>query len=446
MSSVINETLLAIKAAFEAGVNIFNGGTAVSSSNPLPVNIIGGGNDLSTLIVEDALGVKHIRREVIDEVGTVTITYENFDGTATTPTAPITVASVVLPIGASTSAKQDELRGAQGTGSSYDPPTGGSGVFGWLSGTYKEIVSGIKLKLGGSDVSASNPLPVAQPDGLTVSGTATSAAVLFTTSMLNYESITVQVTSAGTSCTVTYEASENGLDWYATSGLVTSNIGSSHLTTTSTTALILQFPRKALFFRARVSTYGSGTVSVVGTLSKALAQQAATTYVNGITFEGGGINTNVFPVGLECRTSSKTSVSNATQVRPIATVDGRQVIRLNSIPENEWVYAAASGGITNTTTAVTLVAAQAAGIRNYLTNLQLSSDALGAATEIAIRDGAGGTVLWRGKIGTAGIAGVSTIQFSDPLKSTAATLLEVVTLSASVTGSVYVNAQGYIAP
>ena len=37
MSSVINETLLAIKAALDAGVNIFNGGTAVSSSNPLPV-------------------------------------------------------------------------------------------------------------------------------------------------------------------------------------------------------------------------------------------------------------------------------------------------------------------------------------------------------------------------------------------------------------------------
>lgn len=120
----------------------------------------GNGNALSLLIVEDALGVKHIRKEIIDEVGTVTITYENFDGTATTPTAPITVASVVLPIGASTSAKQDELRGTQGTGSSYDPPTGGSGVFGWLSGTYKEIVSGIKLKLGGSDVSSSNPLPV----------------------------------------------------------------------------------------------------------------------------------------------------------------------------------------------------------------------------------------------------------------------------------------------
>ena len=317
--------------------------------------------------------------------------------------------------------------------------------------------AGVNIFNGGTAVSSSNPLPVAQTDGLTVSGTvigteayqATSGipTVLFTTSMLNYESITVQVTSAGTSCTITYEGSEDGVNWQSTSGLTTSNIGASANTTTSTTALILQFPRKASFFRARVSTYGSGTVSVVGTLSKVPVAQLGLTFIGGgLSFEGGGVGTNPVAVGLEGRTSSKTSVTNSTLVRPISTLDGRQVIRLNSIPENEWVYAAASGGIANTTTAVTLVAAQAAGIRNYLTNLQLSSDALGAATEIAIRDGAGGTVLWRGKIGIAAIAGVSTIQFSDPLKSTAATLLEVVTLSASVTGSVYVNAQGYIAP
>ena len=306
---------------------------------------------------------------------------------------------------------------------------------------------GTGISVGGSAVSSSNPLPVAQTDGLAVSGTATSAAVLFTTSMLNYESITVQVTSAGTSCTITYEASEDGVNWQSTSGLTTSNIGVSANTTTSTTALILQFARKALYFRARVSTYGSGTVTAIGTLSKAPAVQQGIMYIGGgWSFEGGGSGTNPIAVGLEGRTSSKTSVTNATLVRPISTLDGRQVIRLNSIPENEWQYAAASGGITNTTTAATLVAAQAAGVRNYLTSLQLSSDVLGAATEIAIRDGAGGTVLWRGKIGTAGIAGVITIQFSDPLKSTAATLLEVVTLSASVFGGVYVNAQGYIAP
>ena len=319
---------------------------------------------------------------------------------------------------------------------------------GIVTGYLAQLVNnGIKLLNGGTAVSSSNPLPVAQTDGLAVSGTVTSAAVLFTTSMLNYESITVQVTSAGSSCTITYETSEDGVNWQSTSGLSVSNTGATANTVTSATAIILQFPRKASIFRARVSTYGSGTVSVVGTLSKApVAQLGLLAISGGLSPEGGGGGTNPIVVGLECRTSSKTSVSNASMIRPIATTDGRQVVRLNSIPENEWVYAAASGGITNTTTAATLVAAQAAGVRNYLTSLQISSDALGAATEIAIRDGAGGTVLWRGKIGMAGITGVSTIQFSDPLKSTAATLLEVVTLTASVTGGVYVNAQGYIAP
>lgn len=60
-----------------------------------------------------------------------------------------------------TATNQTTLQGAQGTGASYNPPTGGSGVFGWLSGIYKEIVSGIKLKLDGADIGASNPVPIA---------------------------------------------------------------------------------------------------------------------------------------------------------------------------------------------------------------------------------------------------------------------------------------------
>ena len=107
-----------------------------------------------------------------------------------------------------------------------------------------------------------------------------------------------------------------------------------------------------------------------------------------------------------------------------------------------WGYAAASGGITNTTAAVTLKAAGAASVRNYLKTLQISATALGVGTEIAIRDGAGGTVLWRGQIGTAGISN-DNIVFDPPLKGTAATLMEFVTLTATVTGAVYVNAQGF---
>ena len=293
-------------------------------------------------------------------------------------------------------------------------------------------------------VGSSNPLPFAQPDGIAVSGTATGAVVLFTTSMLNYESITVQITNAGTA-TITYETSDDNIYWVGTSGLNTESIGSIPAAATTSAVGVFQFSRRGLYFRARVSAYTAGTVTVIGTLSKAPVTNVLPA-IYGTQGEGGIATSGTFGITAEGRTSSKTSVANAQYVRPIATLDGRLITRQNSIPENEWVYAAASGGITNTTTAVTLVAAQAAGVRNYLTSLQLSSDALAAATEIAIRDGAGGTVLWRGKIGIAGIAGVSNIQFSDPLKSTAATLLEVVTLSASVTGGVYVNAQGYIAP
>lgn len=106
-----------------------------------------------------------------------------------------------------------------------------------------------------------------------------------------------------------------------------------------------------------------------------------------------------------------------------------------------WSYAAATGGIVNSATAVTLKAAAGAGVRNYLKTLQLDHDVLGAATEIAVRDGAGGTVLWRGRLQTAALEGNS-IVFDPPLKGTANMLMEVVTLTA-VTGGVFVNAQGY---
>lgn len=107
-----------------------------------------------------------------------------------------------------------------------------------------------------------------------------------------------------------------------------------------------------------------------------------------------------------------------------------------------WNYAAAAGGITNTTTAVTIKAAAGGTTRNFLKTLQISAGTLGAATEIAVRDGAAGTVLWRSQLSTAGL-GSETIVFDPPLKGTANTLMEFVTLTATITGAVYVNGQGF---
>lgn len=118
------------------------------------------------------------------------------------------------------------------------------------------------------------------------------------------------------------------------------------------------------------------------------------------------------------------------------------MIREANANTTAWSYAAASGGIDNTTTAVTIKAATT-GARNYITDIQVSHATLGAATELAIRDGAGGTVLWRMTLGTVANENIS-VSFKTPIVGTAATLLEVVTLTA-VTGDVLFNAQGYSA-
>lgn len=150
--------------------------------------------------------------------------------------------------------------------------------------------------------------------------------------------------------------------------------------------------------------------------------------------------------GRRAVTANVTAVATGDTVDDVATLVGVGISKPYSIPEGDWQYAAAASGISNTTTAVTFKAAGAAGLRNYITAIQITAEALGAATELVIRDGAGGTELWRTKIGTSGIINGISINFPTPVRGTAATLLEVVTLTASITGSVYFNAQGYTAP
>ena len=311
---------------------------------------------------------------------------------------------------------------------------------GIVTGYLAQLVNnGINLLSGGTAVSSSNPLPVAQTDGLSVSGTVTSAAVLFTTSMVNYESITVQVTSAGTNCVVTYEQSEDQTIWYTVSGISVTNYGSAAPSSGTVAVAMNIFPRKGTYFRARVVTYGSGTVALTGALSKTPVNLTIEARLAGYANEGAAIISQPVPICLEGRTSSKTSVTSGQAVRPISTADGRQVIRLNSIPENEWVYAAASGGITNTHD-VALVAAQGAGIKNYLTGLSVAN-ANATASEIVIKDGAS-TVIWRMYL--AANAPIQSIEFSTPLQSSANTALNVACITTGT--QTYINAQGYKAP
>ena len=284
-------------------------------------------------------------------------------------------------------------------------------------------------------VSANNRLPVeATNKALPVlSNTGTIGA-------LNaYVEIAVQVTSAGTGCAIIYETSCDSVTWVSSAGLSLTNIGYSRASYASATVDQFQFPRRGLYFRARVSTYGSGTVSIIAVLSKTPFVQLGALYIGGsISLEGGGAGTNPIAIGLESRTSSKTSVANSTLVRPIATVDGRLITRLNAIPENEWQYAAASGGITNTSDVV-LAVAQGANIKNYLTGLSVAN-ASATASEVVVKDGS--TVIWRTYL--AANAPIQSIKFVTPLQSTANTALNAACITTGT--QTYINAQGYKAP
>ena len=178
-----------------------------------------------------------------------------------------------------------------------------------------------------------------------------------------------------------------------------------------------------------------GTVTTVSTLTGgAVAEDAATT--SNPLISGGVVRAAATP---------PITFVAGDAVRLTMTSSGLQAVMPFTTPEAGWNYAAAALGIVNTTTAVTVKAAAGASLRNYITNIQVMAEALGAATELVIRDGAAGTVIWRTKIPAAGLPTMS-IDFNVPLKSTANTLLEVATLTASVTGAVYVNLQGFVSP
>ena len=190
---------------------------------------------------------------------------------------------------------------------------------------------------------------------------------------------------------------------------------------------------------------GAGQAAMVNSLPVVVASDQSVIHMDGAAAQDAAVSGNPLYVGVEARATNKAAVASGDAVGAIGTLVGAQIVYPWSIPEMTWSYAAASGGIVNTTTAVTIKAAGAAGVCNYLKTLHIGHDVLGTATEFAVRDGAGGTVLFRMKL-PVGVTEGQTIKFEPPLRGTAATLMEVVTLTGTTTGGVFVNAQGFVAP
>ena len=91
-------------------------------------------------------------------------------------------------------------------------PAGGSGLTGWLSAIYRSC-----------------------SEGATISGSVTSATTVVSASNNLYLGGSFQVTSAGPSCTITYEQSNDGTTW-VTLPVISAAAPTAAPATTSTTA------------------------------------------------------------------------------------------------------------------------------------------------------------------------------------------------------------------
>ena len=117
-------------------------------------------------------------------------------------------------------------------------PAGGTGLTGWLSAIFRSC-----------------------SDGTGLAGSVTSAAIVVSAGNNAYMGGSFQVTNAGVGCTVSYEQSNDGTTWIVLPVVSAASSASGNLTS-SNVAGLYAFNSAAAFVRARVSNYGSGTVSI----------------------------------------------------------------------------------------------------------------------------------------------------------------------------------------
>lgn len=163
--------------------------------------------------------------------------------------------------------------------------------------------------------------------------------------------------------------------------------------------------------------------------------------VAGVAAHDAAISGNPVRGAARARTSDYTAVANDDVADILATIEGKLITQPYGIRASTWKYAAAAGGLV-TTSGVTIKTAAGAGIRNCIDAIQMMNSHQTTSTEIEVRDGAAGTVLWRGWAQAAGGGAAPMIQ--TPICGTANTLLEVAEVTTTGTAGVLFNAQGHI--
>jgi hypothetical protein len=174
-------------------------------------------------------------------------------------------------------------------------------------------------------------------------------------------------------------------------------------------------------------TVGSHAVTNAGTFAVQAGQGAHDSAIAG----------NPVRVGARAVSADFTAVTTGDTADIISSLLGKQVMLPYALPGQSWSYA--SPAAVTDTADDTALAAAGAGIRAYITGVQVFNGHDTTGTEVVIKDGS--TVLWRGWAEQTG--GGCSARFDPPLRGTANTAVNVANITNS--SSTYFNLQGYTA-
>lgn len=303
-------------------------------------------------------------------------------------------------------------------------------------------------------ITAPGPAAVKNPQDEVVVGSASQAGTIFKQNVSSWNSFILEFASTAGSHTIIVEGNNTGLDadfWYPLSGypldVASTGAVSSRPVTTGYSAFI--YAKRTAFIRVRISTYGgSGTINVMLTLSSTAAhngpyQTNLASNVNNFGVAAGASPYGVLAAGISKNDNAIGSdLTGKRYVIPSYSDAGQALVIPYSVPDQTFSYSPPASGISNSSAAVVVKAAPGAGLRNYISSLDICHDVLGGGAELVILDGS--TVIRRLKLQGGAALTPQNILFKIPLRGSVNQSISV-KLETAVTGSVYINVSGYVA-
>jgi len=160
--------------------------------------------------------------------------------------------------------------------------------------------------------------------------------------------------------------------------------------------------------------------------------------IGGIDAPGATITGQPVLTGGRAQSAPPTATTDGKAIPAGYTLDGKAITAPYANPEN-YVSGVITSAMTGTTS-TSLVAAPAAGLRNYITACTFSNSHATVGTDIILQDGSGGTAIWN--VPAAALYGGAHIVFPTPLRQpTTATALYVANVTTGA--STKVACSGY---